>query len=99
LLLLEGTLVLKQGALEASKALFSDFAKACNLEEGCLEFSFSVDVTNPDLLNLRERFVDVAAFEAHQNAAHTIAFKKELYALGVIERDVRYYEGVIPKQR
>ncbi len=99
MLLLEGSLRIKAGMFEASRAIFVDFVKACNEEAGCLEFSLSQDVCDGDVLNLRERFVDEAAFQQHQQAEHTIAFKKYLYALGVEARDVRYYENVTPIKR
>ncbi|WP_018995746.1 putative quinol monooxygenase [Hirschia maritima] len=99
MLLLEGWLRLPPNALSENKELFVEFVKACNTEQGCLEFSFSIDVANPDVLNLRERFVDEAAFEQHQQAKHTIEFKEKLYALGGVERDVRFYRNVEPVQR
>ncbi|MFC7291552.1 putative quinol monooxygenase [Hirschia litorea] len=99
MLLLEGSLRLKAGKFEASRPMFVAFVKACNEEAGCLEFSFSQDICDGDVLNIRERFVDEAAFQAHQQAEHTIAFKKQLYALGVEARDVRYYENITPTPR
>lgn len=99
MLLLEGSLRLSAGKFEASKHVFIAFVEACNREDGCLEFSFSLDINDPDVLNIRERFVDEAAFQFHQQAEHTIAFKKQLYALGVVERDMRYYGKVFPVQR
>lgn len=99
MLLLEGSLKLTAGELKKHKQDFIDFVKACNEEAGCLEFSFSVNLADSDLLNIRERFVDEAAFEAHQQAEHTIAFKKQLYEIGVVERDMRFYLNVDPVQR
>ncbi len=99
MLLLEGSLRLEAGKFEASRQIFIAFVEACNREEGCLEFSFSLDICDEDVLNIRERFVDEAAFQAHQQAEHTLAFKKQLYALGVVARDVRYYENITPVQR
>ncbi len=99
MLLLEGSLRIKAGKFGASRAIFIDFVKACNEEAGCLEFSFSQDICDEDVLNIRERFLDEAAFQLHQQAEHTIAFKKNLYTLGVEARDVRYYENITPIQR
>lgn len=99
MLLLEGSLRLEAGKFEASRHIFIAFVQACNMEEGCLEFSFSLDICDSDVLNIRERFVDGVAFQAHQDAPHTIAFKKQLYALGVVARDMRYYENITPTQR
>ncbi len=99
MILLEGSLKLTAGELEKHKQVFIDFVKACNEEAGCLEFSFSVDLEDSDLLNIRERFVDEAAFEAHQQAEHTISFKKRLYEIGVVERDMRFYQNADLVQR
>ena len=34
-------------------------------EQGCVQFDVNVDVTNPNRLCIYERFVDLAALEAH----------------------------------
>ena len=46
------------------------------LEPECLEYAYAVDLTDPDLLRISERWVDEAALDAHLATEHVAAFRQ-----------------------
>jgi quinol monooxygenase YgiN len=65
---------LGEGALEALKGPIADMVAASNAESGCIAYSFTVDVLDPSVLHIVEKWQDEAALAAHFATPHMAAF-------------------------
>ncbi len=74
---------LGDGALESGRAAFIAMIEASRAEEGCIEYTYSVDVLDPSTLNIVEKWVDDAALAYHFQTPHMAAFQKALAGLDV----------------
>lgn len=93
MLIIEGWLHFAPGEIDkfsqAARQLVDDTRK----EAGCLHYSFSRDMNDPDILRISERWADEAALEAHSKSPHMLAFGAGLAQLERIGADVRLYDG------
>lgn len=66
--------------------------KASRAEEGCLEYSFGLDISDPSTVVLFERWRDKAALAAHNASPHMAEFQKAMAANPPASRDLRIFE-------
>jgi len=71
------------GALDAARDAIAAMVEASNAEEGCLAYSFTVDVLDPSVLHIVEKWVDDAALVAHFQTPHMVAFNAAIAQLDV----------------
>ena len=74
---------LGEGALDAGREAIAKMVEASNAEEGCLEYTFTVDVVDPSNLHIVEKWVDDAALIAHFQTPHMVAFNAAISQLDV----------------
>ena len=65
---------------------------ATRAEDGCLDYSYAVDVIEPGLIRVFELWRDRAALEVHFKAAHLAAWRAAWPKFGVSERRLFAYE-------
>jgi quinol monooxygenase YgiN len=70
-----------QTMLEASRA-----------EDGCLVYSYALDVVEPGLIRVFEAWRDRAALEAHIAQPHMAEWRAAWPAFGAGERNLKLYE-------
>jgi quinol monooxygenase YgiN len=68
----------KEGAGPKLEAAFARAVALSRREKGCLAYDLSRDAQEPTRYVIYERWQDVAALEAHQNAAHIAALRLEI---------------------
>lgn len=83
-----GTLANADDTLDAIKAMVA----ASRAEDGCLDYTFAQDLTDPDTLIIYERWSDQQALAAHGKSAHMAEFQKVMAANPPVGRDLRIYE-------
>jgi len=67
-----------KGKGDALEALLVEQAGAVRAAEpGCLAYRVHRSTTDPELFLFYEMYVDDAAFEAHRNAAHLAAYRRQ----------------------
>ncbi|MEQ8410881.1 MAG: putative quinol monooxygenase [Erythrobacter sp.] len=81
------------GALEAAREAIAAMVEASNAEEGCIEYSFTVDVLDPGVLRIVEKWRDEAALAAHFATPHMAAFGKAIAGLDVEIIEATKYEA------
>lgn len=75
--------------------LAPDMAKqmaATQAEDGCEQYIFSRDVTNPDTLLISERWRDGEALAAHGKTPHMAEFNKAIASATIKKISVKAYE-------
>ncbi|MEM1196286.1 MAG: putative quinol monooxygenase [Pseudomonadota bacterium] len=83
MIILLGTAKLGEGSLEEGRAALETMIAASNAEEGVLDYSFSVDLVDPSVLHITEKYVDQAALGAHGQSQHMAAFQKAMAGLDI----------------
>src|SRR5262249_11140219 len=68
----------KEGAGPKLEAAFAKAVSASRREKGCLSYDLNRDATMPNRYVVYERWQNLAALEAHQNAAHIATLRKEI---------------------
>ncbi len=61
-------------------------------EPGCITYAFSVDVSDPSMVRISERWNSAADLEAHFRTPHMAAFGAALAEVEVKSMDVTAYE-------
>lgn len=65
---------------------------ASRAEEGCLAYSYAVDVADPGLIRVFEAWRDQAAVEAHFRTPHMAEWRAAWPDFGVSDRRLSLYE-------
>ncbi|WP_209347271.1 putative quinol monooxygenase [Pontixanthobacter sp. CEM42] len=76
---------------QAREALVKAVA-ATRAEEGCIEYNFAEDVTEPGVLRISEVWDSKERLAPHFKSAHMVEFMTVAATLDVTEREVTMYE-------
>ncbi len=79
------------GALRVAAAEMMRATKAA--EPGCLEYAFALDLAEPGLLRVIERWVDEVALTAHFATPHMAAFNQALAGAKVLGANIKVYDA------
>lgn len=80
------------GAVESVKAAIATMERESLKEEGCETYAFSVDVNDPTMLRITERWQSMEALEAHFATPHMAEFGQAMGALQPQSMDAKLYE-------
>ncbi|MFK8050085.1 MAG: putative quinol monooxygenase [Halioglobus sp.] len=62
-------------------------------EEGCEDYTFSVEVSNPSIIRITERWTTLDALKAHFQVEHMAAFQAAIAAHPPKSLDVKFFEA------
>ena len=91
-LLIAGTVRVPPDNLERLKPHMEKMLAASRAEDGCVTYSYAVDVQDPGLIRVFEAWRDQAAIDAHFQAPHMAEWRAAWPALGVTDRRLSLYE-------
>ena len=78
MLLIQGWLKLATGEFDQVADQARTMVAATLAEDGCIHYSFSRDVGDPDLIHIAERWRDAEALGAHGKSTHMAAFNQAM---------------------
>ncbi len=90
--LIAGTVRVPPENLEAFRPHMAAMLTASRAEDGCLTYSYAVDVEDPGLIRVFEAWRDEAALQAHFQTAHMAAWRAAWPQFGVSDRHLSLYE-------
>jgi len=93
MLIVLGTAKLGKGALEDGRAALEAMVAASRAEEGCIDYAYSLDVSDPSILRITEQWIDDAALAAHFQTPHMAAFQQALAGLDVTITGVAKFQA------
>lgn len=93
MIIVSGKVVTQPGALDGVRAAMRDVIAATRAESGCIDYSYGVDVLDPNTIIILEYWESWAALEAHFRAPHMQPWGEALKAAGLISRDLRAVEA------
>jgi quinol monooxygenase YgiN len=91
-LLIAGTVRVPPENLAAFRPHMEAMLAASRAEDGCLEYSYAVDVADPALIRVFEAWRDQAAIDAHFLTAHMAAWRAAWPRFGVSDRRLFAYD-------
>lgn len=88
MIILQGHARFASGTLDDYRAAMATMIAETRAEDGCELYAFAVDVLDPDLLHITERWRDADALKAHGESAHMAAFQQTIAAAAPQELSV-----------
>jgi quinol monooxygenase YgiN len=93
MIIVEGWVRAAPEDLEALKGPAAAMIAATRAEPGCLDYAFAIDLLEPGLLRIVEKWSDDAALAAHFQTPHMAAFNAALAGVGRKGAAVAAYEA------
>jgi len=90
--ILAGTVRFANGKIDAAKAAMAEMMRLSRAEDGCIEYVYSQDLIDPELVHVFEIWRDEAALHGHHAAPHFLRWKEERIPLGMSERRMFRYD-------
>jgi quinol monooxygenase YgiN len=90
--IIAGTVRVPPENIAEFKPHMAQMLAASRAEDGCLTYSYAVDVEDPGLIRVYEAWRDPAAIEAHFQAPHMAVWRAACAKHGVSERKLFAYE-------
>ena len=91
-LIIAGTVRVPPENLERFRPHMQAMLAASRAEDGCLTYSYAIDVQDPGLIRVFEIWRDQAAIDAHFKAPHMATWRAANAELGVFDRKLTLYE-------
>lgn len=93
MIIIEGTVRIPPENLEAARPVMEQMIRASRAEAGCLDYAYAIDVLDPGLVRITERWESRQALTAHFKAAHMATWRSFFPQLGITDRALRLYEA------
>lgn len=93
MIIVEGSARIPEDAWGEAIAAMETMIKASREEAGCIEYAYSRDLLDPNLLRIIERWKDKAALVSHFAEPHMAVFRQALGKVGPQDLEVRMYEA------
>ena len=78
--------------IDALKEAIAAMEAASRAEDGCHDYTFSVELNNPNVIRITERWDSMEALEVHFKTAHMAVFQKAMAARPATGGGVHFYE-------
>ena len=93
MIVVNGTIQSDPESIEALKAAVAAMEAATRLEDGCEDYTFSVELSDPSKLRITERWRGQEALEAHMASPHMADFQKAMGAHPPKGLNIVFYEA------
>lgn len=91
MLIVAGEIVVEPGAVDAVRDALQTMEAETRKETGCITYAFSVDVNDPTMVRIFERWASEAALAAHLKSPHMAAFGAAVAAVEPRSVEVRAF--------
>jgi len=81
------------GSAERVKEAIAKMETATRAEEGCITYAFSVDLSDPTMIRVLERWRSMDDIKLHMASPHMAEFNKAMGAIRPKGLDVKAYEA------
>lgn len=91
-LIIAGTVRVPPENLDRFRPHMEAMLTASRAEDGCITYSYAVDVADPGLVRVFEAWRDQAAIDAHFQTPHMAQWRAAWPQFGVSDRNLSLYE-------
>ena len=92
MLIVAGEVVGEEGAVERVRDALRSMEEATRKEPGCLTYAFSVDINDPGMIRIFERWESMEALQAHFAMPHMKTFSEAIGRIQPKSAEVKLYE-------
>ena len=92
MLLITGTFRIQPEKLLEARPVMEAMILASRAEDGCVSYSYAVDILDGGLVHVVEHWRDRAALDAHFASAHIARWRAAWPTLGITGRDLTLHE-------
>jgi len=93
MIVIEGSVRIAPHKLEEARAVMEAMILASRAEPGCIDYAYSIDVLDPGLVRVTERWESREALAQHFETAHMATWRSFFPTLGITDRALRLYEA------
>jgi quinol monooxygenase YgiN len=93
MIIIEGTVRIPEGGLEAARPAMEAMIQASRAEGGCHAYSYSVDLLDATRIWINERWESRDALQSHARSAHMGKWRSAAGEIGITDRSLRLYEA------
>lgn len=94
MIVIEGTVRVAPERIEAARPVMEKMIRASRAEAGCLDYAYSLDLLEPGLVRVTERWESREALAAHFRTSHMAEWRAQFASLGITDRSLRLYEAI-----
>jgi quinol monooxygenase YgiN len=92
MIIVAGTVRIEPSKLGSARGEMEKMIKASRAEDGCIDYSYAVDVLDPSVVHVFEAWRDRDALTRHFNMPHLNAWRAAWTTIGVSDRNLQMYE-------
>ena len=92
-IIVSGKATVSEGALDKVRDIMEETIRETRNEAGCIDYSYGVDVLQPDTILIVEYWENWEALEKHFTQPHMAKWMKTLGEVGVLSRNIRFIEA------
>lgn len=93
MIIVNGTVRFGAGEIDRLREAMARNIEATRAEEGCEHYAYAVDISDPDLLHVSERWSDDEAIGRHMASPHMAEFMGVIGASKVEAISIKAYEA------
>lgn len=93
MVVVNGIVKTSQADIAALQEAIATMEKASREEAGCIDYTFSVEVSDRDVIRITEKWDNVDALMAHMATPHMAEFQKAMGAHPPTSMEVCFYEA------
>ena len=92
MIIVAGTVRIDPAEREATREAMDKVIKASRAEEGCIEYSYAIDVLDPHVVHVFEVWRDMEVLQQHFKMPHLSEWRAAWTTIGVTDRKLQIYE-------
>ena len=92
MIIVMGKLRIDAEAIEAALPAALKVVSATQQEDGCIQYDYSRDISDPEIFHITERWTSREALGAHLKTPHVAEWIAHLQTLTMKERHIRLYD-------
>ena len=93
MIVIEGTVRVPPEQIEAARPAMERMIRASRAEAGCLDYAYSLDLLDPGLVRVTERWKNREALAAHFATPHMAEWRAQFATFRITDRSLRLYEA------
>lgn len=92
MIIVAGTVRVPPAKLDEARGIMEKMIAASRAEDGCIDYSYSVDVLEPGLVRVWEVWRDREALQRHFQMPHLAEWRAAWPAFGISDRKLAIYD-------
>lgn len=92
MIIITGSFRVPPGSIDLIRPAMETMIHASRAEDGCIEYAYALDVLDPGLVRVIERWRDRDALEAHFRTVHIADWRAQVAALAISDRELIGYD-------